>query len=249
MPTSHKNIRLKMQSLKRKERYEDLVAIASALDIIDMKKKTLKNISRDDAMKKMAVYGADPSFFVQFGHPYVKHKRYIPRPTTDRIYEYEPSATMREYYFESGNENFKKAKTNWNTCNEKWKTYNSTSLLNELEKYKIPCEDFSHVALYIGDFFVLDSKLGYIVNFYVDQQGKLTLGLFFSFSSEKAIGNLDDYVEFTCEKVMALLKNGDSILYLQDLVRIEKRNKQSKTSKLKMYKSILQRYKQAISAV
>jgi hypothetical protein len=230
-----------MQTNKRKERNDDLIAIAYALDIVDMKTKSLKHISLEDAQKKMNFYGATSSFFIQFGQPYVRHKKYISRLPSEEI-SYNPPEKMEEYYFESGNENLRRAKSIWNSCNIRWSTGSSTSLLSNIDNYRIPDEARQSISLYIGDFFVLDSKLGYIVNYFIDKRGTFTLGIFFSSSSDEAKGGLEDYIEFSSEKLLRLMKNGDSVDYLRLIIDFEKRNGKKNTNKLKIYTSMLDRY-------
>jgi hypothetical protein len=92
---------------------------------------------------------------------------------------------------------------------------------------------------------VLDSKLGYVVNYFIDTRGTFSLGIFFSSSLAEAKGGLEDYIEFSSENLTSLLKNGDSVDYLRLIIDFEKRNRKKNTDKLKIYTSMLDRYTQS----
>ena len=70
----------------------------------------------------------------------------------------------------------------------------------------------------MGDLFITGDRIpkkGYIVNyFYNEEKKQMTYGVFFSTNDNKPVGN--DYPEYTNEELKSLIKEGNTIPFLEN---------------------------------
>lgn len=131
-----------------------------------------------------------------------------------------PKKTISKLYeFETLDANIDRAKTNW--ADHHNVNIKNISAQKTAYEYRVRDPDGKTEPFYVGDLFVLSDrdkllKKGYITNFYYDESKQImTYGVFFSSDDNQPTGNI--YPEYTTVELVDLLKEGNTIPFLENL--------------------------------